>query len=478
MLSSGSSSSSSSSSSSPSSSSSAAAALGPPRARPRWTRAEDGEILRALSSSSSAAAPGGAASAAADSPAVAALAARLAEPHARSPAEIAERWRAVLSQGMRKGPWSAAEDEVVVAQRVVGVVRWSDIAMAVRGRTGKQCRERWINHLDPALATSAWAEAEDALLDSLVGALGTRWKEISASLPGRSENSVKNRYHSSRAKSTVAPGSASAAAAAMVASTAMQGANVGPGADDGGGAGASTEAGAGAGAGAGADAGAGAGVGVGADTDADAGAAAGTGVGASMVPFAFDFVCISPGLPAAESAETEEGAATGEFALPIPKRARGSSPVGGASHSTPALAFTDEGSVGVGVGIFDGSGGGGGGGGGGGIDALDFEPRFEHLDLAMLRPRPRYAQLGEMSPSRSGAGALLALSTASAAALSPRAADEPHAVAHTVGVSPHLQPSSPRAIARPAAACSLVAALPAAARTAPSRPSGASPSTR
>jgi Myb-like DNA-binding domain len=29
-----------------------------------------------------------------------------------------------------------------------GSKKWSQIAMGLPGRSGKQCRERWLNHLD------------------------------------------------------------------------------------------------------------------------------------------------------------------------------------------------------------------------------------------------------------------------------------------------------------------------------------------
>ncbi|CAN0592932.1 unnamed protein product [Laminaria digitata] len=68
------------------------------------------------------------------------------------------------------------------------------IATQFPGRSGKQCRERWLNHLDTRVRKSAWTGGEDVVLCEAQGRLGNKWSEISKLLPGRAENAVKNRY--------------------------------------------------------------------------------------------------------------------------------------------------------------------------------------------------------------------------------------------------------------------------------------------
>eukprot|EP00826_Nyctotherus_ovalis_P006490 TRINITY_DN1154_c0_g1_i30.p1 TRINITY_DN1154_c0_g1~~TRINITY_DN1154_c0_g1_i30.p1 ORF type:complete len:331 (+),score=74.69 TRINITY_DN1154_c0_g1_i30:479-1471(+) len=62
-------------------------------------------------------------------------------------------------------------------------------------RTGRQCRERWRNHLDPEINKEKWTDEEDIIL--LEGKLdyGNKWVELRKKLKGRSENSIKNRYN-------------------------------------------------------------------------------------------------------------------------------------------------------------------------------------------------------------------------------------------------------------------------------------------
>ena len=62
-------------------------------------------------------------------------------------------------------------------------------------RTGKQCRERYINHLDPDMKKTAWTVEEDDVIRELFPELGTKWSQYMTALPGRSDNAIKNRYH-------------------------------------------------------------------------------------------------------------------------------------------------------------------------------------------------------------------------------------------------------------------------------------------
>jgi hypothetical protein len=121
----------------------------------------------------------------------------------RSASQVSERWTKVLDPQLVKGSWTRAEDETIINfVRQFGTKSWKQLAELLPARIGKQCRERWYNALDPSIDRAPWTSEEDRLLRALHDRFGNKWHAISAGMPGRFDNSIKNRWHSSLARRT------------------------------------------------------------------------------------------------------------------------------------------------------------------------------------------------------------------------------------------------------------------------------------
>ena len=98
----------------------------------------------------------------------------------------------------RKGNWTEKEDLLLLQWvEVHGPNKWTECARRIEGRCGKQCRERWMNTLDPRVKRGNWEEEEQMKIFGQMKQNWSSWATISKHLPGRTENAIKNYFYSS-----------------------------------------------------------------------------------------------------------------------------------------------------------------------------------------------------------------------------------------------------------------------------------------
>ena len=96
-----------------------------------------------------------------------------------------------------KKKWTKEEDNIIVEEVNRGT-KWCEIAMRLPGRIGDQVKDRWTNALDPDVKRGVWTEAEMKTLREAQNDLGNKWTDIAKRIPGRTETSVKNRWHNQK----------------------------------------------------------------------------------------------------------------------------------------------------------------------------------------------------------------------------------------------------------------------------------------
>ncbi|CAM8992585.1 unnamed protein product [Rhodiola kirilowii] len=114
----------------------------------------------------------------------------------RTGTQCSNRWKKTLNPArLRVGRWTIDEDKrMKVTVKLFGAKCWSKIAQFVPGRTQVQCRERWVNCLDPSLKRDPWTEEETMKLMTAIGEHNYCWSKIAACIPPRTDNQCRRRW--------------------------------------------------------------------------------------------------------------------------------------------------------------------------------------------------------------------------------------------------------------------------------------------
>ncbi|OMJ86162.1 hypothetical protein SteCoe_12362 [Stentor coeruleus] len=99
--------------------------------------------------------------------------------------------------------WTVIEDEILFdLVNSIGKKKWVIVSakmakkLGFMSKTPKQCRERWLNILDPTITGAKWTDEEDMMLFEKYRTYGASWCKIAKCFSGRSGNSIKNRFYS------------------------------------------------------------------------------------------------------------------------------------------------------------------------------------------------------------------------------------------------------------------------------------------
>ncbi|KAK9895991.1 hypothetical protein P389DRAFT_143428, partial [Cystobasidium minutum MCA 4210] len=126
---------------------------------------------------------------------------RRAFPHDEySSAECQEKWKELSKEkkDVNRGAWTHEEDQALMdAVERFRPEKWVVIATQVGARNGKQCRERWYNHLSPDIKKGTFSAEEDEIIFHWYSIVGSKWSEIAKHLPGRPDNMIKNHFNTS-----------------------------------------------------------------------------------------------------------------------------------------------------------------------------------------------------------------------------------------------------------------------------------------
>ena len=114
----------------------------------------------------------------------------------RSRQQCLHRWNKSVCPFLKRGKFSSKEDELLVAAvEKHGTGNWRLVKGEVPGRSDVQCRERYLNSLQPGLKIrEPWTTQESAKLMDLVNLHGEKWSRIAPEMDGRTDYMCRKQW--------------------------------------------------------------------------------------------------------------------------------------------------------------------------------------------------------------------------------------------------------------------------------------------
>lgn len=113
----------------------------------------------------------------------------------RTGQQCLHRWQKSLNPVIKRQRWNADEDALLQrAVQLYGAGNWTKIQRLIPGRTDMQCRERWVNILQPSINRGQFTQEETDQLLELVKTHGPKWSFLQTLMPGRTDNALMRHY--------------------------------------------------------------------------------------------------------------------------------------------------------------------------------------------------------------------------------------------------------------------------------------------
>ncbi|GAX19268.1 hypothetical protein FisN_4Lu510 [Fistulifera solaris] len=113
-----------------------------------------------------------------------------------------------MSAGKKGNRWTksedkdlcnAVEDVMTNDPNLENTGAWNQVCMVMgTERSAKQCRERWTNYLRPGIKKGEWTAEEEELIYEMYRSFGPRWSAMAKLMKNRTDNDIKNKWNATK----------------------------------------------------------------------------------------------------------------------------------------------------------------------------------------------------------------------------------------------------------------------------------------